>query len=163
MHAFPPRVKMWSWIKTTVTSDDDLIMLHYPAVVADQSIITTYHSCAVCCAHSLSLYFFAAGITWSSDFCFLFFLFYASGVLFLYLQRLSQVCRSCCDECIGDTGGLTHRSSRLIINRNRFMRRSSRELRRTNINVLVYVLDTLFIWVSGCLRTIFISFFPVVH
>lgn len=150
---------MWSRIKTTWTSDDDLIMLHYPAVVADQSIITTYHSCAVCCAHSLSLYFFAAGITWSCDF----FFFNASGVLFLYLQRLSRVCRSRCDECIRDTGGLTHRSSRLIINRNRFMRRSSRELRKTNINVLVCVLDTLFIWVSGCLRTIFISFFPVVH
>lgn len=159
MHAFPPRVKMWSWIKTTVTSDDDLIMLHYPAVVADQSIITTYHSCAVCCAHSLSLYFFCCRYHMKQWF----FFFYAYGVLFLYLQHLSQVCRSCCDECIGDTGGLTHRSSRLIINRNRFMRRSSRELRRTNINVLVYVLDTLFIWVSGCLRTIFISFFPVVH
>lgn len=160
VHAFPPRVKMWSWIKTTVTSDDDLIMLHYPAVVADQSIITTYHSCAVCCAHSLSLYFFCCRYHMKQWFIIFF---YASGVLFLYLQRLSQVCRSCCDECIGDTGGLTHRSSRLIINRNRFTRRSSRELRRTNINVLVYVLDTLFIWVSGCLRTIFISFFPVVH
>lgn len=50
-------------------------MLHYPAVVADQSIITTYHSCAVCCAHSLSLYFFAAGITWSSDY-FFFYIFF---------------------------------------------------------------------------------------
>lgn len=122
-----------------------------------QTKVLLLHITAVLCAvHTAwACIFFAAGITWSSDF----FFFYASGVLFLYLQRLSQVCRSCCDECIGDTGGLTHRSSRLIINRNRFTRRSSRELRRTNINVLVYVLDTLFIWVSGCLRTIFISFF----